>query len=424
MSAREPETARMGFIHSADHRSNGSDTDSRSLNCASHSESAIEEETPEDTQTKREASDDPEGLTIPSGSQGSDGGDGGGGSHDNNSATLGPAPQSEGAVEEEIEGEGEAAGELRRTEVEYSDNGSQHWEEAVSSPEEGSILFQSDEDSDSSSSSNSSEDSPKTVADEPAADAEGNALGCAHYRRKCKVVAPCCKEIYWCRHCHNEAYEMDLSNAHEIDRHAVEEIVCAVCEARQPVSNKCVGCGTVFGAYFCSVCKFWDNLGEKKKVYHCDECGICRLGGRENYFHCPTCGSCYPMQLQNKHKCLENAMHRQCPVCLEDMFSSLRQSQVLQCGHTIHSDCLRLLQKQKGFQAIRCPMCSKSIADYSEFWKQLSEEIERTPMEEQMRRKVRIACNDCLERCTTDFHFLGLKCLHCNSFNTRDVAED
>lgn len=52
----------------------------------------------------------------------------------------------------------------------------------------------------------------------------------------------------------------------EIDRHAVEEIVCAVCEARQPVSNKCVGCGTVFGAYFCSVCKFWDNLGEKKKV--------------------------------------------------------------------------------------------------------------------------------------------------------------
>lgn len=195
MSAREPETALTGFVHSADQRSNGSDTDSRSLNCAAHSERAIEEETLEDTQTKREASDDPEDLTIPSGSQGSNGGsndgEGGGGSHDNNSAALGPAPQSEGAVEEEIEGESGAAGELRRTEAEYSDNGSQHWEEAVSSPEEGSILFQSDEDSDSSSSSNSSEDSPETVAEEPAADAEGDALGCSHYRRKCKVVAPC-----------------------------------------------------------------------------------------------------------------------------------------------------------------------------------------------------------------------------------------
>lgn len=50
---------------------------------------------------------------------------------------------------------------------------------------------------------------------------------------------------------------------------------------------------------------------------------------------------------------------------------------------------------------------SKSIADYSEYWRQLSDEIERTPMEDQLKRKVRIVCNDCLERSTTDFHFLG-----------------
>lgn len=28
--------------------------------------------------------------------------------------------------------------------------------------------------------------------------------GCAHYRRRCKLVAPCCGEVFWCRHCHNE----------------------------------------------------------------------------------------------------------------------------------------------------------------------------------------------------------------------------
>lgn len=28
---------------------------------------------------------------------------------------------------------------------------------------------------------------------------------CKHYRRRCQIRAPCCNEIYPCRHCHNEA---------------------------------------------------------------------------------------------------------------------------------------------------------------------------------------------------------------------------
>jgi hypothetical protein len=28
---------------------------------------------------------------------------------------------------------------------------------------------------------------------------------CEHYRRRCKIVAPCCKEVFPCRHCHNDA---------------------------------------------------------------------------------------------------------------------------------------------------------------------------------------------------------------------------
>ncbi|CDI76202.1 zinc finger (CHY type) protein, putative [Eimeria acervulina] len=449
MSSFEPEAARVGIragradreepqddgsshngtisISSASVSSiNGSsgsiESPSSSSSSGLHSGRGIDEESPDSAQRKREHSDGPESLSSLSSSQQqqqphsiSSG--------DEDSQTPQVAVVSveassvsaAGNQEEEAlqapsaaaaEGEGvgdsqneEEASQLTESEYSEDDDDSEQWEEAVSSAEEGSIPFESDDGSSSSSSdSDSSADTPNPPAAEAAAGDSAAAetaqqLGCSHYRRKCKIVAPCCKEIYWCRHCHNEAYESDLVKAHEIDRHAVEEIVCAVCETRQ-------------------------------SVYHCDECGICRSGGRENYFHCPTCGSCYPLQLQNKHKCLENAMRRQCPVCLEDMFTSLRQSQVLQCGHTIHADCLRLLQKQKGFQAIRCPMCSKSIADYSAFWRQLSEEIERTPLEQEMQRKVRVACNDCLERSTTDFHFLGLKCMHCNSFNTRDVAED
>ena len=28
--------------------------------------------------------------------------------------------------------------------------------------------------------------------------------GCKHYRRRCKLVSPCCGEVFWCRHCHND----------------------------------------------------------------------------------------------------------------------------------------------------------------------------------------------------------------------------
>ena len=26
---------------------------------------------------------------------------------------------------------------------------------------------------------------------------------CADYRRRCMLIAPCCGEAFWCRHCHN-----------------------------------------------------------------------------------------------------------------------------------------------------------------------------------------------------------------------------
>lgn len=50
------------------------------------------------------------------------------------------------------------------------------------------------------------------------------------------------------------------------------------------------------GTLFCS-CPFFDD-DVSKETFHCDECGICRVGGRDNFFHCATCGSCYAASLQ------------------------------------------------------------------------------------------------------------------------------
>ncbi|KAK1650108.1 hypothetical protein QYE76_067913 [Lolium multiflorum] len=44
-------------------------------------------------------------------------------------------------------------------------------------------------------------------------------FGCKHYRRRCRIRAPCCNDVFNCRHCHNES-----------------TVICLVCDTEQPVS--------------------------------------------------------------------------------------------------------------------------------------------------------------------------------------------
>ena len=76
--------------------------------------------------------------------------------------------------------------------------------------------------------------------------------GCKHYRRKCKIIAPCCGMEAGCRLCHDERTEDDtgspgagagagagagggVTGPHKLDRHAIKEMVCLLCNLRQPV---------------------------------------------------------------------------------------------------------------------------------------------------------------------------------------------
>ncbi|XP_019056370.1 PREDICTED: E3 ubiquitin-protein ligase MIEL1 isoform X2 [Tarenaya hassleriana] len=159
------------------------------------------------------------------------------------------------------------------------------------------------------------EESRSSMLKEEAADNAENEIrdrglmehGCPHYRRRCRIRAPCCNEIFGCRHCHNEAknsINIDQKLRHDIPRHQVKQVVCILCGTEQEVSTIseeevwltnmhnvhqfCVSCGVCMGKYFCEVCKLFDD-DTSKKQYHCDGCGICRIGGRENFFHCYKC---------------------------------------------------------------------------------------------------------------------------------------
>lgn len=127
----------------------------------------------------------------------------------------------------------------------------------------------------------------------------------------------------------------DPAKRHTLDRKQVTEVLCALCDMRQPVAAACSSCGVSFGRYACLKCNFFDDTVSKQQ-FHCDDCGICRVGGRSNFFHCSTCNCCYSISLRGSHVCVSNSMHQNCPVCCEFLFDSIRPIAVLPCGHTIH----------------------------------------------------------------------------------------
>lgn len=55
-----------------------------------------------------------------------------------------------------------------------------------------------------------------------------------------------------------------------------------------------------FFQYYCGLCKLFDD--EDRQQYHCDGCGLCRVGGRDKFFHCNTCEMCLPISIVDTHK--------------------------------------------------------------------------------------------------------------------------
>jgi len=249
-------------------------------------------------------------------------------------------------------------------------------------------------------------------------------FGCSHYTRKCRLVAPCCGKIYSCRFCHDDDQTEELSKVsnktldsldtyHTLDRKKVEEVECCQCGLRQEVRETCRQCATVFGeAYFCPICRLFDDVD--KKQFHCEGCGICRVGGRNNFVHCATCSMCF--KTEATHRCIENSSKNNCAICMEDIHGSRQAAAVPPCGHLLHMTCQNDMFKN-GLYA--CPSCGVSMLDMSQAWKSIDKELEDTPMPPEYANLYRaILCKDCNTNSKTKFHVVGMKCQKCGSFNT------
>mmetsp|Transcript_21394 Transcript_21394/g.46473 ORF Transcript_21394/g.46473 Transcript_21394/m.46473 type:complete len:578 (-) Transcript_21394:101-1834(-) len=300
---------------------------------------------------------------------------------------------------------------------------------------------------------------------------------CGHYERHCSIVSPCCGVVFGCRICHDDAPELPppflltgkkpvvganfgtdgmegesigadfgvfsppgaaaaskqqaISHRsaslpsnfegdethHEIDRFLIKEVICRECFTRQSSkTNNCINCGIQFGTYHCSMCNLWMSADEEP--YHCIKCGFCRVGGRENFTHCDDCGMCIDALLFEDHNCKSGKYMSNCPVCQEDLFSSRMASHEMPCGHAIHWHCFRDLTAHD----TRCPVCKKTAESHDQMeqtWNAMAVGIALQPVPADMARVVDILCNDCEGKSVNRrWHFLGVQCQQCTSFNT------
>ncbi|XP_010459541.1 PREDICTED: uncharacterized protein LOC104740590 isoform X1 [Camelina sativa] len=235
-------------------------------------------------------------------------------------------------------------------------------------------------------------------------------FGCKHYKRNCKLLAPCCNQLFTCIRCHDE--EVD----HLLDRKQVTKMMCMKCLIIQPVGASCsnTSCNSSMGKYYCKICKLFDD---DREIYHCPYCNLCRLGKglSIDYFHCMKCNACMSRTLV-EHVCREKCLEDNCPICHEYIFTSNSPVKALPCGHVMHSTCFQ----EYTCSHYTCPICSKSLGDMQVYFRMLDALLAEQKMpDEYLNQTQVILCNDCGRKGNAPYHWLYHKCSSCASYNTR-----
>ncbi len=265
------------------------------------------------------------------------------------------------------------------------------------------------------SDSNSEKSSPSSPSPE-------DSIGCSHYNRGCQIVAPCCGKIFTCRLCHDEITTMlptPIDDIHSIDRFSIQEIICLKCKKKQKVQQYCENCNLCFGNYYCEKCRLFDN-DTTKGQRHCEKCGFCRIYGDKEYFHCDGCNQCLGIDLKDNHECID-IKDEVCPICDEEIFITTKDICKVKCGHWIHNECMLGMLNNNNY---KCPICSKSMVDLTLYNSFLDGQIQNTPMPDEYKdKKVYILCHECNMESQVNYHFYGLKCANCETYNTREIKK-
>lgn len=258
----------------------------------------------------------------------------------------------------------------------------------------------------------------------------GHVLGCHHYARACKLRHPISGNLYTCRLCSEQEREAAVTpstNEKEnapLDRYAVTEISCMKCKTLQPSAQKCVNpeCELHekgFAKYFCDICNLFDD--RDRPIFHCPYCNTCRMGKGLgiDFRHCMRCNACVSLDDKN-HRCIPQKLQGSCPICHDTLFNSTEPLKGLRCGHVMHLSCFTEYCRGQNYT---CPLCMRCMEDMSDYFSLLDQAVRMQPMPAAFQNTIcNIYCQDCEKTGQCRYHFVGQKCSHCGSYNTREMG--
>lgn len=250
-----------------------------------------------------------------------------------------------------------------------------------------------------------------TFSNDTDSDDSDEYIKCCHNELiKCKIIFECCGMAFSCEECHHEFYRRVPSTDHDIVL-PHKNIICIKCNTKQQISNSCKKCYTQFSPYYCNICQIYDS---SELNYHCFKCKMCISGNRRLYTHCDKCNCCLENLTYRKHKCIPDKLDRNCSICLDPLRNGEKVINMI-CGHALHNNCYDVLTKN----SYKCPECSKTIKSMKYEFSELYDKIKSTPLKSI--KLVEIKCNDCEKASIVDYHYLGLLCPFCKSYNTHEI---
>ena len=257
---------------------------------------------------------------------------------------------------------------------------------------------------------------------------------CKHSSLNLHCFYKCCNKFYGCRLCHDEEED------HEADRFNIDFVKCSFCNVIQKKSSSCQNpeCFKYKKEhnYHCLKCNIWkndqdsklkiidsyliQNINTSSSFFHCEKCGICRIGMQKDYKHCDDCNMCLNKNTFDSHICKVNMKDKQCPICFENLWNSSKSCVVMKCGHGIHQACFLETLKNHNYY---CSNCRKATIDLTDLWKNIDDYMDTQTMpDEYLEWKTKIQCRECNFVSTVQYHFEYHKCQSCNCYNT-DIIE-
>lgn len=258
----------------------------------------------------------------------------------------------------------------------------------------------------------------------------GHVLGCHHYARACKLRHPVSGKLYTCRLCSEQEREASVTPSTNekdnvpLDRYAVTEISCMKCKTVQPSAEFCVNTECElhekgFAKYFCDICNLYDD--RDRPIFHCPYCNTCRMGKGLgiDFRHCMRCNACVSLA-DKDHRCIPQKLQGSCPICHDTLFNSTEPLKGLRCGHVMHLSCFTEYCRGQNYT---CPLCMRCMEDMSDYFSLLDQAVRMQPMPAAFQNTiVNIYCQDCEKTGQCRYHFVGQKCSHCGSYNTREMG--